>query len=137
MLGQRDEAWRQRFNVGTLGDCGVWSAPLAGVADDPADTGRRAISHLAQHADRWWLHVDLDVLDPVEFPAQGLPGVEDEPGGLTWVELTALAAAMLDAGGCVGCSIAIYDPDQDPDGTGAAQIVQFAREVFDRYRTSR
>ena len=41
-----------------------------------------------QAVDRWWLHIDLDVLDPVEFRAQGLPDVEDEPGGLTWAQLT-------------------------------------------------
>src|SRR5882762_1638162 len=87
VLGPRDEAWRRRFNVGTLRDCGVWLAPLAEVADDPAGTGRRAIEQLAQHVDRWWLHIDLDVLDPLEFAAQGLPDVEDEPGGLRWDQL--------------------------------------------------
>jgi arginase len=64
------------------------------------------------------------------------PGVADEPGGLTWDQLAALAAAMLESGGCLGCSIAIYDPDQDADGTDAAQIVRFAREVARRGRIS-
>ena len=130
VLGPRDYDWRRKFNVGTLADCGVWLAPLADVTADPAATGRRAIGHLTRHVDRWWLHIDLDVLDPVEFPAQGLPGVEDEPGGLTWAQLTALVDAMLDTGHCVGCSIAIYDPDQDADATGAAQIVEFVRNVL-------
>jgi arginase len=130
VLGPRDGAWRRQFNVGTLADCGVWLAPLADVAYDPADAGRRAIEHLTRHVDRWWLHIDLDVLDPVEFPAQGLPDVDDEPGGLTWDQLTNLAHAMLGAGGCIGCSIAIYDPDQDPDATDAAQIVEFVRNIM-------
>ena len=47
VLGPRDDAWRQRFNVGTLADNGVWVAPLAEVADDPAGAGRRAIAELA------------------------------------------------------------------------------------------
>ena len=72
----------------------MWVAPLAEVADDPAGTGRRAIEQLAGHVDRWWLHIDLDVLDPAEFPAQGLPDVEDEPGGLTWDQLTDLVMAL-------------------------------------------
>jgi len=137
VLGPRDEAWRRQFNVGTLRDYGVWLAPLAEVADDPTGTGHRAIEHLARHVDRWWLHIDLDVLDPLEFAAQGLPGVADEPGGLTWEQLTDLVRAMLDSGSCVGASIAIYDPDQDEDGTGARQIVTFVRTIVGTYREGR
>jgi len=116
VLGPRDEAWRQQFNVGTLRDCGVWLAPLAEVANDPAGTGHRAIEQLS---------------------AQGLPDVEDEPGGLTWDQLTDLVRAMLDSGSCIGASIAIYDPDQDEDGTGAGQIVTFIRTIVGGYRESR
>lgn len=137
VLGPRDEAWRRQFNVGTLRDYGVWLAPLAEVADDPTGTGHRAIEQLAQHVNRWWLHIDLDVLDPLEFAPQGLPDVEDEPGGLTWDQLTNLVRAMLDSGSCVGASIAIYDPDQDEQGTGARQIVAFVRTIVGTYREGR
>jgi arginase len=131
VLGPRDEAWRGQFKVGTLRDCGVWLAPLAEVADDPVGTGRRAMEQLSGVVDRWWLHIDLDVLDPVEFPAQGLPDVPDEPGGLAWDQLTDLVRAMLGgAGKCIGASIAIYDPDQDPDASGAARIIEFVRAVL-------
>ena len=64
ILGPRDDAWRQQFNVGTLADSGVWMAPLAEVADNPAGTARQAIEQLSSHVSRWWLHIDLDVLDP-------------------------------------------------------------------------
>ena len=80
-------------------------------------------------AERWWLHVDLDVLDPVEFAAQGLPDVDDEPGGLTWRQLTDLLIAAVETGGCLGCSLAIYDPDQDPDRTGARRIVELVGQI--------
>jgi arginase len=133
VLGPRDDGWRQRFNVGTLADCGVWVAPLAEVADDPAGTGRRAVQHLARDTDRWWLHIDLDVLDPHEFAAQGLPDVEDEPGGLTWDQLTDLVVSLFGSQvHCVGGSMAIYDPDQDPDGVDAAKIVAFVRNALAR-----
>jgi arginase len=135
VLGPRDDAWRRQFNVGTLAECGVWVAPLAEVADDPAGTGHRAIAQLSGSVGRWWLHIDLDVLDPVEFPAQGLPDVPDEPGGLTWAQLTDLVVAMVTASTpCIGCSIAIYDPDQDPNGSGAADIVAFVRDVLAHHR---
>jgi arginase len=138
VLGPRDDAWRRQFNVGTLADNGVWVAPLAEVADDPAGAGRRGIEQLAGVVDRWWLHIDLDVLDPVEFPAQGLPDFPDEPGGLTWEQLTDMVMALFTTpASCIGGSIAIYDPDQDPDGTGAAQIVAFIRNVVARPTISR
>jgi arginase len=133
VLGPRDDAWRRQFNIGTLADCGVWVAPLAEVADDPAGAGRRAIAELADQVEKWWLHIDLDVLDPSVFPAQGLPGVDDEPGGLSWEQLTDLVTALFGSSThCVGGSIAIYDPDQDPDRTGAAQIIEFVRSALAR-----
>ena len=138
VLGPRDEAWRKRFDVGTLADCGVWVAPLAEVADDPAGAGRRAIEQLSGRVDRWWLHIDLDVLDPDIFPAQGLPDFPDEPGGLTWDQLTDLVMALFTTeASCIGGSIAIYDPDQDPNNSGAAQIVAFVRNVVARPTISR
>lgn len=133
VLGPRDDAWRRRFNVGTLADSGVWLAPLAEVADDPAGAGRAAMAELAADVDRWWLHIDLDVLDPLEFPAQGLPDVADEPGGLTWDQLTDLVVSLFGSRAhCVGASLAIYDPDQDHDRTDAANIVQFVRNALAR-----
>jgi arginase len=133
VLGPRDDAWRRRFNVGTLADSGVWLAPLAEVADDPAGAGRAAITELAGRVGRWWLHIDLDVLDPVEFAAQGLPDVDDEPGGLTWDQLTDLVVSLFGSTAhCVGASLAIYDPDQDDDRTDADKIVAFIRNALAR-----
>jgi arginase len=138
VLGPRDDGWRQRFNVGTLADNGVWVAPLAEVADDPAGAGRRAIEQLSGQVDRWWLHIDLDVLDPVVFPAQGLPDFPDEPGGLTWDQLTDLVMALFTTpASCIGGSIAIYDPDQDQNRSCAAQVVAFVRNVVARPTISR
>ena len=133
VLGPRDDAWRQRFNVGTLADSGVWLAPLAEVADDPAGAGRAAITELAGSVGRWWLHIDLDVLDPVEFSSQGLPDVDDEPGGLTWDQLTDLVVSLFGSTAhCVGASLAIYDPDQDDDRGDADKIVTFIRNALAR-----
>jgi arginase len=133
VLGPRDDAWRRQFNVGTLADSGVWVAPLAEVADDPAGAGRAAITELAEHVNRWWLHIDLDVLDPIEFRAQGLPDVEDEPGGLTWDQLGDLVVSLFgSAAHCAGASLAIYDPDQDPDRVDAQKIVEFVRNALAR-----
>ena len=111
--------------------CGWPRSPKSPTIQPAPDAS--AIEQLSGHVDRWWLHIDLDVLDPVEFPAQGLPDVDDEPGGLTWDQLTDLVMALF-AGpvSCVGGSLAIYDPDQDPERADAAQIVAFIRNVLVR-----
>jgi arginase len=124
VLGHRDEQWRRRFNVGSLREHGVWLRDAHEVAARPPDIGREAVQHLSHAADGWWLHVDLDVLDPAVFAAQGLPGGPDDPGGLTWDQLTGTVSAALAYGGCVGASITIYDPDQDPAGDDARRIVR-------------
>ncbi len=129
MLGQRDREWRTRFNVGSLRDLGVWLRHVDEVAAEPAAGGREAVAHVLAHAKRWWLHVDLDVLDPAEFAAQGLPDVKDEPGGLTWAQLSQLVAAAVGEGDCAGASLVIYDPDQDPTRREAMQIVQLAAHM--------
>jgi arginase len=125
VLGPRDRDWRARFNVGTLRDAGVWVRDLAEVAADPATSGQAAAAHVASGGRGWWLHVDLDVLDPAVFPAQGLPGVPDDPGGLTWPQLGDVVRSALAVPRCIGLSVAIYDPQQDPGGAGAAEVVDF------------
>ncbi len=129
LIGQRDDDWRRRFNLGSLAGLGVWSRPLAETVADPAGTARDAVAHVRRQSDGWWLHLDLDVLDPGVFPSQGVPGVEDAPGGLTWDQLSTVTSTALGAGGCRGMSVVIYDPDQDPEGIDAARIVRFIREL--------
>jgi arginase len=129
MLGPRDRSWRRSFNVGSLRDRGIQLSTVDEVAAAPSRAGRRAVEQVRQRTDRWWLHVDLDVLDPKEFRAQGLPDVEDEPGGLTWTQLTELLTATVELGGCVGWSVVIYDPEQDPHRSEARRIVELVRRV--------
>lgn len=64
----------------------------------------------------YWLHVDLDVLDPEVLPAVDSPS----PGGLTAAELTELLAML--APGAAGAQVTVYDPDLDPDGRYARLV---------------
>lgn len=129
VLGPRDEAWRRQFNIGTLRDTGVWFRDWEETSADPAQVARAAVEHLRDTTGRWWLHIDLDVLDPEEFAAQGVPGGVDEPNGLTWEALTSLVTAAVGQGGCIGWSLAIYDPDQDPSRSDAARVVRLVADV--------
>jgi arginase len=129
VLGPRDEAWRRRFNVGSLRDHGVWFRDWQQTSARPEENARDAVQHLRATAERWWLHVDLDVLDPAEFAAQGVPGDPDEPNGLSWDALTSVLTTAVSQGGSIGWSVAIYDPEQDPTRADAERIVRLVHDV--------
>jgi arginase len=128
MLGQRDSNYREEIGVSSIADR-VLLHGAEEVGRDPEPIAARAAAHVGAQAHGWWLHVDLDVLDPVEFPAQGLPDVADDPGGLTGAQLATLLSTAAGAGGCAGLSLAIYDPDQDPDRSGARTVVELIRTI--------
>ena len=62
------------------------------------------------HSTGYWLHLDVDVLDPDHMPAVDSP----DPDGLDPDELTALLRALAPA--AVGVQVTVFDPDLDPDG---------------------
>jgi arginase len=88
-----------------------------------------AIEHVVAHASGWWLHIDLDVLALSDFAACGAPGEVSLAGGLTWQQLTEIAASALRGGSCAGWSMSIYKPDLDPDRSAARRIVGFVAQV--------
>lgn len=129
VLGPRDEAWRRQFNVGSLHDHGVWFRSWEQTSARPEESARDAVRHLRAAAERWWLHVDLDVLDPEVFAAQGVPGAPGDPHGLGWEALTRVLTTAVGEGGCLGWSLTIYDPEQDPSRKDARRIVRLITEV--------
>ena len=129
MLGPRDHALRRTLNLASLADRGVLLRGYEAIAADPARIAREAVEHVRHSSPAWWLHTDLDVLAQDIFTAGRVPDDEEEPGGLDWSQLTELTLAALACGGCAGWSIAIYDPEQDPDGTEAKRIVQYVADV--------
>jgi arginase len=58
----------------------------------------------------YWLHVDVDVLDPAFMPAVDSP----DPGGLNPDQLVKLLTAL--APWAIGAEVTVFDPDLDPDG---------------------
>jgi arginase len=75
----------------------------------------RTILDVADRADLdgYWIHLDVDILDPGVMPAVDSP----DPGGLSAAELTGLVAAL--APRAVGAQVTVFDPDLDPDGSHA------------------
>jgi arginase len=52
-----------------------------------------------------------------------------QPGGLFWEHLEAITRTALAVGGCAGWSVCIYNPDLDPDRSGADRIVGYLARV--------
>jgi arginase len=66
----------------------------------------------------FWVHVDVDVLDPAVMPAVDAPS----PGGIAYAELELLIAGLVASPSCVGIEITVFDPDYDSDGVHARDV---------------
>jgi len=87
-------------------------------AEGAARTAQWARKHLAECAG-YWLHVDVDVLDPAVMPAVDAP----DPGGIAYAELELLIASLVATPRCLGVEITVFDPDYDPRGRYAMEVV--------------
>jgi arginase len=99
-------------------DVPVW--PASRIRAEGATTAAEAVlAHLQRdELDGFWVHVDVDMLDPSVMPAVDSP----DPGGLDRAEFVTLLAALVHAPKCAGIHIGIFDPDLDPDGHLAADL---------------
>ena len=66
----------------------------------------------------YWLHLDVDVLDPSFMPAVDSP----DPGGLNPEQLIELLTEL--APEAIGAQVTVFDPELDPDGCYAALLVE-------------
>ncbi len=92
-----------------------------------AQWAREQLSHTAGY----WLHVDVDVLDPSVMPAVDAP----DEGGIAHRELELLIAGLVADPACLGMEITVFDPDHDPDGRFAGELVDMLVAAL-RPRTS-
>ncbi|WP_018252165.1 arginase family protein [Salinispora mooreana] len=98
---------------------GITTRPVPALrAEGAARTAQWAHDQLT-HCAGYWLHVDVDVLDPAVMPAVDAP----DPGGIAFAELESLLAGLVDTPHCLGVELTVFDPDYDPDGSYAAEIV--------------
>jgi arginase len=111
---------------------GSQSLPPTIRAIDLAEIRRRgieaalvdAVGHLTQKeaAEKFWIHLDADVLDDAIMPAVDYR----IPGGLNWDELGTTLRASMQSGRAIGLEVTIYNPRLDPDrsaGRGLAETV--------------
>jgi len=87
-----------------------------------AGAGRSALwarEHLSGCAG-YWVHVDVDVLDPAVMPAVDAP----DAGGIAFAELEQLIGGLVGSPECLGMELTVFDPDHDPDGSYARELVE-------------
>jgi arginase len=95
----------------------VRPAPLL-RAEGGARTAQWAREQLSDCAG-FWLHVDVDVLDSAIMPAVDAPS----GGGIAYTELELLIAGLVSSPHCLGMELTVFDPDHDPQGAYAAELV--------------
>ena len=130
ILGARDRAELDDARVESL-ERTVSLLDDAAVGADPAGIASEAVRRVASRGSDWWLHVDLDVLS-----TEALPAVDyRQDGGLSWADLTELTHSAMSAGGCLGATVTIFNPDLDPDGRYPLAIVEFIGGLADDLET--
>lgn len=75
----------------------------------------------------FWIHVDLDVLDPDAFPSVYV----QTPLGIGFGDLAALLRPLVRHPRAVGMHVALYDPRFDPERRLATRLVAMLRAVFE------
>ncbi len=103
-----------------LAEIGVLTLPASHIrVAGPAATAVEALTRLeAPGMEGFWVHLDVDVLDPSVLSAVDSP----DPGGLLPDELTTLVSSLVASPSCVGLEVTVFDPDLDPDGSQAALL---------------
>jgi arginase len=113
LVGFRDR--EESLGYGMLQPETLEPAPMLHSLADlrAAGPGRVAAEVAAALGERgpFWLHFDVDVLDPNTFPATDYL----MPGGLDWEECGAVLGPMFSSPALVGVSLGCYNPEKDPD----------------------
>ena len=90
----------------------------------PLEQGYRPAGRFEREPGRFWLHLDLDLLDQDVFPAVDYR----MPDGLSREEAAALVRPLAQSPALVGADVTIYNPTMDPDGHYARRIVTLLAE---------
>ena len=92
-----------------------------------------ALATVSQQDWPFFVHFDVDVLDQEIMPAVNSPGSP----GIDPDQLRIILSRLIADPRCAGMTVTIFDPDLDPDGSLAAWLVTFLRDVFDGAKVGR
>jgi arginase len=88
--------------------------------------GRDGLAYVHADAHEFVLHLDTDVIAVDEFPAVNVPGAD----GLRMAEVRAALSEFAKHKNLLGLVVAQYNPDKDPDGSGAKKLVDLLVEAL-------
>lgn len=128
LIGARDR--EERADLGDPSAPEGWGIEWFRDRDSLRDTdfgavGAAAAAHLAARG-RFWLALDVDVLDQAEFPATDYL----MPDGLTFAELEALMRPLTASPSLAGVSVTCFNPEKDPDGRCGARLASLLTSVL-------
>ena len=104
-----------------LGDLGLALPAVAARVLGMRATAALALDAVNNDAGPIVVHLDVDVIDPREMPAKAgmTPGQ-----GLSWREASDLVTALLASPRVIALEVTEFNPERDPDGTYARQLVE-------------
>jgi arginase len=125
LLGPRDKRTIQDYKIESLISQTIFYDDVS-IQNQNLDTlMKNQIAKMRTLVNRWWLHVDFDVLDSDSMPAVDYP----QPGGLSWNTLENLTVPLL-SDACAGLNVTIYNPDLDPTAKHAKQIIGYLENII-------
>jgi arginase len=89
-------------------------------------SARDVLAHLHADTREFMVHVDLDVIAQDEFAAVNVP----DSGGLSYAEVRSSLVEFVKQKNLLGLDVAQYNPDRDPDGSGARKVVDLLADVL-------
>ncbi len=100
---------------------------LADIALKGANkSAQNALTQLHADTREFVVHLDTDVLDASELPSVNVPG----NGGLPFSDARAILQEIVKHKNLLALDIAQYNPDKDPDGSGAKKLVDLLVDVL-------
>ena len=91
-----------------------------------AAAAESALTQLHADAREFMVHLDLDVIGQEDFAATNMP----DSGGLNLGDVRASFTEFLKHKNLLGLDVAQYNPDKDPDGSGAKKVVELLTEAL-------
>jgi arginase len=102
----------------------VYAGDIEARGATPA--AQSALSQLHADTREFMLHLDFDVIAQEDFSATTLP----DSGGLSLASVQASLSEFLKHKNLLGLDVAQYNPEKDPDGSGARKVVDVLVEAF-------
>lgn len=94
---------------------------------DLTKLGESIAAELTAGDSRFWLHLDVDILDRDAFPATDYL----MPDGLSLAELKALMTPLASSPGLAGIDVTCFNPEKDPDDSCGIALAGLMRSTLD------